>query len=492
MLTRPRTPRNLGAAGGDSRPPRAAEATLRRATAACFHAGRMARTLVDTLRATVRRHRLLVPGDTVLAAVSGGADSVALLAALLAVREPLGIRVTAAHLDHRLRGAASADDRGFVEALAARLDVPLVSEAATVPAGNVEAEARRLRYAFLERAADALGATKIATAHTRDDQAETVLLRLVRGAGRRGLGGIRRRRGRIVRPLLDCDRIQVRAFLVAHGLEWRCDQSNFDLGRERARVRHGFLPALTRELNPRLPAALAALADLMREEDDLLDRLAAAAARGATLDAAVLHALDAPLARRAIRHWWRRHGSGRRLGRAHVDGVRAIAARASGDGEVAVPGGIITRHGRQLDFRRGEARRESAPWQRTLAADGALVALPGGWSIAVTEVARDPGLPEGDEVCVADADGVAAPLVVRNRRPGDRIRALGLGGRTSVKRLLSSRGVPRHRRGDHPLVVADGEILWVPGCARGDRALARPSTARWYVLRAIRTASESE
>jgi tRNA(Ile)-lysidine synthase len=451
----------------------------------------MPRTLVDTLRTTVRRYHLLGPGDTVLVALSGGADSVALLAGLLALRDTLDVRVVAAHLDHGLRGAASTADRRFVESLAERLDVPLVSEVGSVPPGNVEAEARRVRYAFLERAADRLGATKIATGHTRDDQAETVLLRVLRGAGRRGLGGIRRRRGRIIRPLMDCDRMQVRAFLVDRGLEWRRDHSNFDLGLERARVRHGFLPALAREFNPRLAATLAELADLMREEDDLLDRLAAAGARGDTLDAAVLHALEAPLARRAIRLWWRRHGSERRLGRSHVEAVRAVAARPSGDGDVAVPGGTIARHGRRLTFRRGTVASAPVPWERVLT-PGTEETLPCGWRIGLAEAAGDPGIRPTTDVCLVDADQVASPLVVRNRRPADRLRALGLAGHTSIKRLLSSRGVARHLRDDHPLVVADGEILWVPGCARSDRALVSPSTARWYVLRLIRTPSESE
>src|SRR5437868_7490678 len=155
----------------------------------------MALSLPDAVRAAVRRWGLLRSGDVVLAAVSGGADSVALFAALHELRGELGIELRAAHLDHGLRGAESAADRAFVESLACDLGVPLTVEAAQVPAGNVEAQARRVRYDFLARTAASVGASKIATAHTVDDQAETVLLRVIRGAGRRGLGGIRPRRG---------------------------------------------------------------------------------------------------------------------------------------------------------------------------------------------------------------------------------------------------------------------------------------------------------
>jgi tRNA(Ile)-lysidine synthase len=451
----------------------------------------MPRTFLDTIRASVRHHDLLAPGDRVLAAVSGGADSVALLVGLLELRAGLDITVVLAHLDHKLRGDESTRDRVFVEELAHRYDVPAVIETGEVPAGNVEDEARRLRYAFLERAADQLGATTIATAHTLDDQAETVLLRVLRGAGRRGLGGIHPRRGRIIRPMLACDRMQVRAFLVEHGLSWRRDYSNFDTTLERARVRHGFLPALTREFNPRLVRALANLADVMREEDDLLDRLAAVGARGETLEASVLNAIEAPLARRAVRLWWRRQGSGQRLGRAHVEALRHLAARASDDGEIAVPGGVVRREGHRLRFATGPRVDGTAgPWQVPLVPNQD-VETPGGWCLRLTEAAASDTGPPGDRVCLVDASLAAGPFTVRNRQPGDRLHALGLDGHTSIKRLLSARHVPRHRRDDHPLVLCDGEVLWVPGAGRSDRALVGPATTRCWIIRVVRSPNES-
>lgn len=445
----------------------------------------MARTLLDALRAAVRRYELLTAGDTVLVAVSGGADSVALLAALHELRDTLGIGVVAGHLDHGLRGAESAADRAFVERLTARLGVPLHSESAVVARGNLEAEARRVRYAFLERAAATLGASKIATAHTQDDQAETVLLRLLRGAGRRGLAGIRPRRGRIIRPLILCDRVQVRLFLVERGLEWRRDRSNFDLAHERARVRAGFLPALAREFNPRLTGALARLADVLREEDAVLDRLAAAAlGTDAQLDLRVLRALDPPIARRVLRRWWRRHGSGRRLGLVHVEAALALVRREAGGGRVRVPGGTIERDERWLAFRAG-TEKPVAPYELALA-PGVDVVTPDGWHLRLTEESPASAPAPGDGVCVLDAERVAARLAARSRRPGDRMRPLGLGGHTSVKRLLIARRVPRARRAGYPLVVAGDEVLWVPGCARSDAALVTAATRRVLVIRVER------
>jgi tRNA(Ile)-lysidine synthase len=402
----------------------------------------MARTFLDAVRDGLSRHTLVAPGDTVLAAVSGGADSVALLVALLELRGELGIAVVAAHFDHGLRGAESTADRVFVESLARRYDVPCLVESGIVPAGNLEAEARRVRYAFLERAADSLGATKIATGHTRDDQAETVLLRIVRGAGTRGLAGIRPRRGRIIRPLLRCDRIQVRGFLVDRGLDWRRDLSNFDTTFERTRVRHGFLPALARELNPRLAATLADLADLMRDEDAVLDRLAAAGARHVALAIPMLEAMERPLARRAVRIWWRRHGSGRRLARGHIEAILGLALRPAGGGEIAVPGGTVLRTGGELRFASARAIASSGAWQIALS-PGATVETPGGWSLRLETVPRAKAPTPNDATCVADADLLGDALVVRNRRIGDRLRALGLAGHTTAGCRATSAAIIR-------------------------------------------------
>jgi tRNA(Ile)-lysidine synthase len=445
----------------------------------------MAVSLLDAVRTAVRRYGLLRKGDVVLAAVSGGADSVALLAALHELRGELGIELRAAHLDHGLRGAESTADREFVEALARDLAVPLTVEATQLPPGNVEAQARRARYDFLARAAASAGATKIATAHTVDDQAETVLLRLVRGAGRRGLGGIRPRRGSIIRPLLLCDRVQVRHFLAARGLAWRRDRSNFDYALARTRARFGYLPALARELNPRLARALARLADVLREEDVLLDGIAATVPRvGDGVDLDVLRALEAPIARRVIRRWWRRAGSARRLALGHVEAVLELAARARGGGRVRVPGGWVVRNPTTLAYQPGDGdAADLAPYERVLVA-GDVVELPGGWRLAVDAASVDAATAPSDDVCVLDADAIAGPLVARNRRVGDRMLLHGLDGHTSIKRLLITRRVPRALRAHYPVVIdGGGEIVWVPRCGRTARALVCAATRRVLVVR---------
>ena len=436
------------------------------------------------MRAAVRRYALIQEGDVVLVAVSGGADSVALLAALRELRDELGIRVEAAHLDHGLRGAESDADRAFVEELAARLAIPLVVERARLAAGNVEAAARQARYAFLARAAAASGATKIATAHTQDDQAETLLLRLFRGAGRRGLGGIRPRRGTIIRPLLLCDRVQVRYFLVERRLGWRRDRSNFDFGLARARVRAGYLPALARELNPRLGGALARLADVLRDEDVLLDRIAGTVpGMRERLDLAVLAALEPAIARRVVRRWWRRLGGVTALGFDHVDAVLGLALRAEGGGRVRVPGGWVVRTAAALELERGAGAGPVAVAYAHALAPGMALDLPDGWRLSLREQDAASPLQAGDDVCLLDADALPSPLTVRNRRPGDRLRLLGLGGHASIKRLFITRGVPRARRAEYPIVLAGDEIVWVPRCGRAAYALVGAATRRVLVLR---------
>ena len=226
---------------------------------------------------TIRRHRLAQPGDRVLVALSGGADSVALLFVLRDLeREGALIVAGAAHLHHGLRGADADEDQAFCARLAARLGLPLATERADV-AGlaraskrSVEDAARTARHAFFARAAASLGADAVAVAHTEDDQAETFLLRLLRGAGPRGLAGIRPRAGLVIRPLIEISREAVRADLSSRGEAFREDASNADLRFPRNRVRHELLPYLRSQFSPGLSRVLAREAAVARQDEEFL------------------------------------------------------------------------------------------------------------------------------------------------------------------------------------------------------------------------------
>jgi tRNA(Ile)-lysidine synthase len=421
-------------------------------------------------------------GAHLLVAVSGGPDSTALVAALAELRGSHGLAVTAAHVDHALRAESGAEAES-VAALCARLGVTCERRRVEVPrGGDLEARARRARYRALREVAAAAGAEWIVTGHTLDDQAETVLLRLLRGAGRRGLGAMAPVRGRLFRPLLGATRADVRRFLADRELPFVVDRSNADLAHTRNRVRRLLVPLLEAEFNPRLRAALGEAAARLADEDAFLDALARprleALAREGRLSVEVAGEPFA-LARRIIRMWLGRGGV-RRIDGRHVESVLALAAGGA-PGSAAVPGPArVVREGRGLVLRAGrEARSESFCLDIV---PGVGVRHPAQlWRLALGD-AR-PRRPDEDraidaEHALFDADLLpAAGLVVRPPRPGDRIRLLS-GGSRKIQDVLVDAKVPRESRAAVPLLVAEGQILWVAGVVRGAMAALGPSTRR--------------
>lgn len=321
-------------------------------------------SLVAAVDRALRTAGAAARGRTIVVGLSGGADSVALLDALASLRRRRGLRVVAAHLDHRLR-EGSEKDAAFCEELCRRLDVPLRCGAADVRArsarekGGVEQAARRERYAFLRRVRDEEGATAIAVAHTRDDQAETLLLRLLRGAGATGLAGMRSRSGDLLRPLLTVSRQEVLAHLGERGLAWREDPSNADLGHRRNRVRLELLPYLQERFNPGVRATLARTATLLAEEaahlqaeaEELLGRVAREEGQALVLRRAPLAEAPTAVARAAIRQALRRAGGLAQVGAVHVERVLQLArAKAPSGRRLPLPGG------REARFTRDEVR----------------------------------------------------------------------------------------------------------------------------------------
>jgi tRNA(Ile)-lysidine synthase len=416
--------------------------------------------------------------EHLLVATSGGPDSAALLLALAELAAERGWRVTAAHVDHGLRGAESAVDRDAAAALATRARVPFVERRlALAPGAGLEARARRARHRALVTMAREVGASRIVLAHTADDQAETLLLRLLRGTGRGGLAGMRSTRGRLLRPLLGATRADVRHFLAARDVAATIDRSNADLRHARNRVRRLVLPLLAAEFNPAIVRALAGLASRLRDEDALLDALTAERAT-ALLDGDALRvavAAEPPaLGRRVVRRWLEQ-GTARGVTAEQVERVLALA-RGTRRGVVALPGPArALREGGHLVRRPG---RTPAPRSFCVAVEPGGSAAATGWRLTLSP----PGPRAGEETAAPrgaqtlfDAEALRGGLLVRSRRPGDRIHLPGVGTRKLQDVLVDAR-VPREARDALPLVVVGGEIVWVPGVARATGAAVGPQT----------------
>jgi tRNA(Ile)-lysidine synthase len=428
--------------------------------------------LREHLERTIRRHAMLAGGETVLVAVSGGADSVALLHLLLELAPEWRLRLHVLHVDHQLRAESAADAR-FAQALCARLGVP--AEVATVAVdrrGSLEASARAARYAALEACAERVGADRIAVGHTADDQAETVLMRLVQGAGVRGVAGIPPVRGRIIRPLIEVRRSALETELRHVGLAWVEDATNRDPKFLRNRIRHELLPLLADSYNPDVAASLARLASVARETVTALertaaaelDRLAAWSDGAATLRLDVLRALPRPVAAEVLRQAAARLGSRAPLRAwAHRGLTRVLA--------IPAPRRPFRLGGVTVEVSGPLARLATAPLaalvERPVVVPGRTELSEIGQALETRLVGADAyAIPREPSRVAFDADELPTPLVVRARRRGERFVAFG-GSERRLKSLLIEAKVPRWDRARIPVIEAGGTIVWVGHLRRG-------------------------
>ncbi len=436
------------------------------------------------VRRYVDRHQLWLRGGRVVAAVSGGSDSVSLFWILQELQDAGAVSLAAvAHLNHQLRPLASRDE-DFCRALAERMGVPFIAQRSDVAAHaqrwrcSIEVAARRVRYAFLEEARVASRSDHVAVAHTRDDQAETVLMRLIRGAGTRGLRGVLPARDAVVRPLLDCDRSELQQFLAARGESWVEDETNADVSYPRNRVRHELLPLLADRYRPSVARVLARTADVAAHDDALLEHLAEEAltplvtktAATIRLDAAGLCALPLALRRRGARQVLVRAGARRSPGHADIERLLGVCA-PTGPAASQCAGVRVERFSADEVLLTRNIARASSPnvGDHLLSVPGsaALVELGSGCRVdAVGPITRAGAeVPHSHQVALR-ASAVGLPLVVRSRRPGDRIRPVGLHGTKTLQDLLVDRKVPRAERHRIPVVAdANGKIVWVVGHA---------------------------
>lgn len=415
-------------------------------------------------------------GEALVVGLSGGADSVALTDVLATLAARRGFRLVAAHLDHGLR-PESAEDVVFCTDLARRLGISIRTDRADVRGrarldkSGLEDAARCERRAFLRAVRKAEGAAAIVLAHTRDDQAETLLLRLLRGAGSTGLAAMRPRAGDIVRPLLGVSRADVLAYLAERGLAWREDATNADPAFLRNRIRHELIPYLESRFNPRIRAGLAREAGLLADEDETLeaaalhlaDTIVRSDGDGIVLLRAGLRAAPRALARRVVRQALARAGGLSGVSVHHVDRLLDLAASDRPSGRsLTLPGGR-TAHFRFDRVHIGRSTRPAGPFAYPLDVPG-RVELPHGFALEVLAATGPASSPaesgsEGRTAVVAAPRG--EPLLVRTRRPGDRVSWHGR--EVSLKRFLIQRRVPADERPGLPLLAAGSRVLWVPG-----------------------------
>lgn len=422
-----------------------------------------------------------------LAAVSGGPDSVAMLHVLSELGPSLGINLGVAHFNHCIRGGESDADAAFVSCLAGRLGFPLHAGEGDVPAAagsegvSLEMAAREARYSFLRETAAAGGYRLIAVGHTMDDQAETVLLAMLRGAGLDGLGGMEPLAGDVARPLIEATREEVLDYLDSRGLEYRTDRSNLDLHYTRNRIRHVLIPLIEREFNPGLKAALARQAELLRAEGRLLEE-----ATGEFLSAAAVPAAgglhirldrlaDAgpALRRRAVREAARIvSGEGiSPLAFANVEDVLGLLSARTG-ASVDLPAGLAARLGYGfLEIVRSQDEDLAGALPASGESAGLVLPVPGTarspdgrWSLSASLVDADRLPPGGRKwlvepaqggfsfCAVLDAGRLCQPLVARPRRRGDRFWPHGAPGERKLQDFLTDARVPKAQRDLLPLL----------------------------------------
>jgi tRNA(Ile)-lysidine synthase len=455
------------------------------------------RTLAESVLDYIRRQGFLHPGDRLGIAVSGGADSVALFRIMLELREQLGIVSSVVHFNHKLRGVESDDDERFVAQLAAHHRLVLHLQAGDVAAYardlhlSIEAAARQLRYKYFRQLLENNTVNRIATGHTLDDQAETVLLRVARGAGTRGLAGIfpqlsvRGSQFSVVRPLLQTRRKLLEDYLRGIGQGWREDSSNRDLRYTRNRVRHGILPRLERTVNPAVRERLAETADIARAEEEYWQNQVGVAltelwnAKSRSLKRVDLEALPLALRRRVVRA--AAESLGLRLEFHHVEQILDLDFR--GPRSVELPSGWVLAIARDaLQFTIGSEAEAAIPdYEYNLA-------VPGTIHVAETGASFEAVLVPVNSASGYNPDHMLDPvllqkeLIVRNWRAGDRYWPAHTRSAKKIKELLQERKLTGEQRKLWPVVLSGQEIIWLRGFPVPASLRPRGGSARALVI----------
>jgi len=449
-------------------------------------------TTLQRVKQTIAEHRLVDRGQSVLVALSGGPDSVALLHLLNRLRKSMKLTLGAVYINHHMRPRAARKEEKFCQRLCDDLGVPLTVVREDVPslakkrAMGLEETAREVRYEVFDRLARAQSYDRVALGHHADDQVETILFRLIRGTGPSGLTGMPIKRGRIIRPLLDLTRVEIMDHLKANSLPWCEDASNRSIRFKRNWIRHRLLPEIRKHLNPRADAAILALADTLGVEEEYLEGVVSRAVRkSVTVSPGGKIELDLRtfsrypewvrrrLVRRCLQVGW---ATGQKPGRDTIRRLDSLALAGSGAVslagrlQAAVAGGKLylwPRRRQTVRVKYEPGRRLDLDWPE-VAFSGRMV------SRDRMKVNRKPA----SRRIWLDWDRLKPPLEIRTARPGDRFRPLGMKGHKKVGDFLTDRKVPRPLR-DEVLLLCDREgPVWVVGQEIADRVKIETQTRR--------------
>ena len=454
--------------------------------------GDAAQQLLDRVRATIAKYAMLAPGGTVLAAVSGGPDSMALLAALI----ELDYTVHVAHFDHQTRGRNSAEDAEFVREVAERVGLPFHTESRDIATeareagASFEAYARAARYSFFRRVADAIGCSVVATGHHADDRAETVIMRLLRGTWPGGLGAIPPVRvnndgHRVVRPLIECRRADIMAFLADEAIAFSLDETNDSTEFTRNRVRHELLPRLATDYNPRLTDALCRLAEMQQDANDVVrartGELTLACFHNDTID--LIEFARGPVAcqRELLVDCAERNGIEAEFDL--IERARLFILQGPQHRDFAFGNGVTLRNERGTTYMlRPDTGRDTT--ETVLAVPGSTSAMGKMFHCRVLD--RAPVVPL-NEFCnasrqIIDAALLDGPLSVRPRRDGDRFVPLGMNRPKKLQDYFVDGKVDQPLRDAVPLVCGGGRIVWVVGHTIDAGVAVSPATTRFLLI----------
>ena len=460
---------------------------------------------------TIRKYGMIVPGDKVALGVSGGPDSMALLYLLYAMREELECDLHIAHLDHKLRGEESEADAEYVRKHARRLDLPITVEAMDVrkmitPEESTESGARRVRYDFYERVMADTRADKLAQGHNSDDQAETIVMRLLRGSGAHGLGGIPPVRDRFIRPLIEISRSEIDEYLRQLQIIPRQDSSNLSTDYTRNKIRINLLPLLKQEYSPNVKQILQRTGELLRAENDFLTHLAAEAMDGcvhypaphtAIIRVSDLREYHLALQRRICRLVIKKlAGDLSGFDYDHIEDILELALCGTTGSVIDLPRGVSaekTYDGLALryEYQPGDPAesfcyRIKVPGEMIISELSLLVKAIGPKKVR-GEYRRPPT--EDKFQATFDYDRISGELHLRNRRPGDRFQPLGMSGTKKLKDFFVDEKIPRDLRDSVPILTDGDKILWIVGCRMDDRAKVTADTENRLTIVIIKNKS---